>query len=887
MEYTHYNSWTGLPCNCPWGKPHGRIAKLAGQEVNRILKAPDKALRGPRGEEFKSVLPKVVGEDYDSLAPYIANRWKKGDIQFHPGYRDPESQRATESGLYYRNQFRENDPEFQARPVDDHDFPGYTHGWSRLDRPQLQRWNRWYQARQHPTRRGVNVMDPGFTPAEMDRKTQEHQEALERERMLKEDLSQGDIVHKFDDGWHIRHLTSPGTNAEDALEAEGKAMGHCIGSEDQPYLQNAVNGDIDVYSLRDKKGWPHGTWHTNPDGSIAEIHGNNNKSLSPEQHEKYEEWCAANGKDPEPVGHQAEDPNAGDEEIEVPGAEDIDTYLDHHHPYSDAHYYEDAHDYGTVGENTNVYPGEPQWDQVAQNLAYKDPKERQDFYNTVHANGSHHYEPLRKALQDPDLEKYRREFENNHKLHYDAAGNYVYPQYNSDWGINPNKGWQTGWNQVNQPMWTRPNEYSPYGVEPMPDRPEINASWKFGNTPPEIVELGEDEVRTPRTGERPGALWMQSRRPFAYHEDDNQVVIGPRGVFHSQIDPWGYGAHGAILLDGKFKGGHDMIRSWGNVPMHILQAVSDHTGIPIDPDEGSGWKFGANPETGEGYEWNFSEPHVTTKFPEGWDKSFEYNENNTRGRQRIPFAWTHHPEDINDVKLYMGHPGSYHDQLHEMHGIPFEELIGGYGSVKPRSYQTGNGADREQHIEYYTVHDPRAMGSVADELTRHFDVKNNGFKNEPYRKPVPDNDEYDYEMQQGHFGAFEVPEPSPDYRSTKDLVKPEEIEPWEKGQPGKWIGLPSGEVLSWKNQLSPHWHADDENPEWKYDGWPSHDAVLEALDKPYNGDYTYGQIRPSGEVVPYPESMKHPSVSKHMNALKARYPEVYPTGQDPNEWKFS
>jgi hypothetical protein len=866
MEYTHYNSWTGLPCNCPWGAHHSKLSKLAGQETNRILKAPDKAFRTPEGEAFKQILPEVVGEDHDSLAPYIANRFKKGDIQYHPGWDNGYEgyHMGTKPGLYYRNRFRVDDPNFELKPVKSQDRPLYTQGWSPLSDPVLTNWNRWYQARQHPTRRGVNVMDPDFAPHKMDLKVGEHNEALEQERMLREDLSQGDVVHKFPNGWHIRHLNSPGTNAEEALEAEGRAMGHCIGSEDQPYLQNANDRDIEVYSLRDKKGWPHGTWHTNPDGSIAEIHGNDNQRLSDAQHEMYEEWCEKEGKDPTPVGHEAPDPNAGDAEIEVPGAADIDTYMDHHHPYSDNNYYEEAHNYGDVGEETQIYPGEPQWDYIAENLHDKDPKERQDFYNTVHGSGSHHYEPLRAALQaNPEHEKYLKEFEKNHQLHYDTEGNYVYPNYNWEHGRTPNKGWQTGWDRVNRPLWKRPHEIGPYGAPPMHDLPEINA------------------------------------------------------------------------------------------------------------------KIGANPETGEGYEWNFSEPHVTTKFPEGWDESFAYNENNTRGRQRIPFCWTHHPEDINDVKLYMGHPGSYHDQLGEMHGIPFEELIGGYGSVKPRSYQTGNGNDRDQHIEYYTVHDPRAMGSVADKLTKHFDVKNDGFRNEPYRKPVSDQED-EYEMQQGHFGSvqwpepifpfkttralgltdgswrqwdsglahaeymiengikpdqvatyavwypadnhsneagwhdydeyrqdysdiydrlegdgwkfaadFQLPQPHPDYKKPNTEISKEDIEPWRKGNPGKFLVYPDGHVVSWSNHLNPYWH-DDENPANKFDGWPAHDSVANAINRPIQGAgrETIGYIRPNGEIM----GGAGPIPVDHAEAIMKQNPGTFYEQRNnvfDDRWKFA
>lgn len=982
MRPTHHNSWTGLPCNCPWGKRHGKLAKLAGQETNRILKAPDKAFRTPEGEAFKQILPEVVGEDHDSLAPYIANRFKKGDIQYHPGWQSSDGVLNTRPGLYYKNGSQAN-----PLPVASHDQPTFVSGWNPIDTRALSTWNRWYQARQHPTRRGVNIMAPDFTPLEMNKKVSEHTHALEEERMLREELSQGDIVHKFPNGWHVRHLNSPGTDARESLEAEGRAMGHCIGDDSQPYMQNAVDGDVNVYSLRDKKGWPHGTWHTNPDGSIAEIHGNDNQKLSDAQHEMYLEWCDKEGKDPVPRGHEAPDPNAGDAEIEVPGAEDIDTYMDHHHPHSNADYYEDAHEYGTVGEDTNIYPGEPQWGYLAENLHDKDPKERQDFYNTIHSNGSHQFEPMREALAgDPEHEKLLKEFDKNHVLHYDTDGNYVYPSYHGDWGNNPIKGWRTAWDIVNTPLWRRPNErvkprlflprYNPAIPEQDEEddyRPEINA--KVANRP-QIVELGKDEIRDTMPEQMVDQTLLDSRRPFVYHPDDNQIVIGPFGAYHRQIDPNNHGIPGAALYSGFSH--PNTVRSWGKIPNDILEHVSDHLRLPIHPEENQGWRFSANPETGEGYEWNFSEPSVRTVFPEGWEDSFAYNENSTRGRQRIPFCWTHHPEDINDVKLYMGHPGSYHDQLGEMHGIPFEELIGGYGSVKPRSYQTGNREDRDQHIEYYTVHDPRAMGSVADELTKHFDVKNQGFKNEPWRNGDQEDPDYSYEMQQGRFGAvswpepifpfkttralgltdgswrqwdsglahaeymienkikpeqvatyavwypadnhsneagwhdydeyrqdysdiydrlegdgwrfaadFQLPQPHPDYKRPNTEISKEDIEPWKKGNPGKFLVYPDGHVVSWSNHLNPYWH-DDENPANKFDGWPAHDSVAEAIGRPIQGAgrETMGYIRPNGEIM----GGSGPIPTDHAEAVMRQNPGTFYEQRNnvfDDRWKFA
>src|SRR5580692_6179440 len=90
----HRNQWTGRSCNCPWGGKHlsrSRQAswKFSGDNLNRVLKAPDKALRTPEGEEFKEHL-RLLDPEYDSLTPFLAQRFKKGEISVGPHWNDPQ-----------------------------------------------------------------------------------------------------------------------------------------------------------------------------------------------------------------------------------------------------------------------------------------------------------------------------------------------------------------------------------------------------------------------------------------------------------------------------------------------------------------------------------------------------------------------------------------------------------------------------------------------------------------------------------------------------------------------------------------------------------------------------------------------------------------------------
>lgn len=62
------------------------------------------------------------------------------------------------------------------------------------------------------------------------------------------EMPQGRVIYQFDDGWTVQKITE-----EEQLIAEGEAMQHCVGS----YCID--RGDIEILSLRDKRGMPHVT----------------------------------------------------------------------------------------------------------------------------------------------------------------------------------------------------------------------------------------------------------------------------------------------------------------------------------------------------------------------------------------------------------------------------------------------------------------------------------------------------------------------------------------------------------------------------------------------------------------------------------------------------
>lgn len=431
----HYNLRTGKPCNCPYNRTHVRLRKLGGPDLNKVLKAPDKALNTPEGEHFKQELQRVLGDRYDSLAPYMAHRFKRGDIRLGEPqeiHDELAGGRVTRRPLEYytdnlpllqtlrdthkRNEETEIAGEQQNKRdlvQREEELKTYPYGnpdinyeinrlkhelaresihtpsvlkknedarFNRLGR-HLSTWHDWYQAKQHPLRRGVNVMDKDFTPAQMADISYEHRRAVEEEKRIAEHSHSGQVVHEFppDKGgvhgidWdsvvenedRYQNISGPHRNTEereaerrhkldfnpflkkeyDSLESmypktnpprkpgwhikqletpedlcsEGQMMGHCIGG-DQKYGNCLENDLIDVYSLRDPKGGPHVTWHYNSDGSLAEMYGPNDDPIKPEYQDMLNEWGHQVNKETNArsaVGHQEEDP---EEDREVPFA---------------------------------------------------------------------------------------------------------------------------------------------------------------------------------------------------------------------------------------------------------------------------------------------------------------------------------------------------------------------------------------------------------------------------------------------------------------------------------------------------------------------------------------------------------------------------------------
>lgn len=476
LTYTHYNEFTGLPCNCYYGRPK-HMRRTASQAVRQIRNQNQKHFRSEEGQQFLNALEEYAGRHaMEPLVPWIANRYKKGD--------------------------------FQLRPPEGEDGPGRIMRWGRdIDR-DLPGWMQWMQARQHPSRRGVNIME--LDPEEVERRArelrQEIQERQTKQNWLRDYGPGGEHRHTFDPshandedeeellkqhrGWQVHQLISP-----EHAEAESAALGHCIGQDSQNYKRAIDQGRIQAYSLRDKDGYPKVTWHFNEDESLAHIQG---KSGYPQQ--KWRDLISmfneGEGLDDDDGGEGDEHGiDIGDPEIHLPDPGSVEEYMDQFHP--NAELYELAEGHGTLGEDTEVIPGTPDWEDIFEDLTTNlDPARRQEFYQTVlynshthgppdprrgpyvrgHADGLQQEVNSYKRLPDENRDFYDRqieqEWEQAFERSHNAQGVFTQPQY--DWNGRDYE-WQTPWSQVNQPMFTEPP-----GMEEGLDPYERNRRWQQG-----------------------------------------------------------------------------------------------------------------------------------------------------------------------------------------------------------------------------------------------------------------------------------------------------------------------------------------------------------------------------------------------------------------------
>lgn len=95
-----------------------------------------------------------------------------------------------------------------------------------------------------------------------------------------------EILHTFADGYTMANLVDA-----QALKREGKLMGHCVGDEQQNYIERVANHTLQIWSLRDEKNQPHCTIEYLPrEKSILQIKGKQNTGVILKYQPYIQEW---------------------------------------------------------------------------------------------------------------------------------------------------------------------------------------------------------------------------------------------------------------------------------------------------------------------------------------------------------------------------------------------------------------------------------------------------------------------------------------------------------------------------------------------------------------------------------------------------------------------
>jgi hypothetical protein len=305
-----------------------------------------KIFRTPEGQEFLSHLEDLAAKNpaIEGMVPWLASRYKHGDV-----------------GLK------------EVTPISlDGRLPSSEKilGWSGEAEPQgfhneleysAPRWGDWFNARQHPLRRGVNIMEK--TPREVDELARQHRvdvQAKQEKQNWLAGYGGSEPMHVFGPeagpyaGWQVHPV--------DSLEkawGESEALGHCMGNGEHPYAGAIDNGDIQAYSLRDREGYPHVSWHINPSGdSIGHMQG---KSGYPKQ--EYRDLISQFNEHhglPDYEGGEEELPGQNLAEWQAPDPTTLEEYMEQNGPNADL-WDMAAQSEENVGEDTYLRPGTPDW----------------------------------------------------------------------------------------------------------------------------------------------------------------------------------------------------------------------------------------------------------------------------------------------------------------------------------------------------------------------------------------------------------------------------------------------------------------------------------------------------------------------------------------------
>ena len=240
-------------------------------------------------------------------------------------------------------------------------------------------WQKWFNATGSPARQGKNIME--MTPFEVRSASMDHEaylDDIEKTKRYKEyfgKIKDSTKVYDIQDpefeGWTVNQIKD-----WEACEAVGDVLGHCIGSDEQPYKESISNGETPAFMLCDPEGLPHVAWHYNPyDGELAHVQGKSGSLTNTETEKKYRALVTEFNNETERDDHDGTEGSGWvpdppyDHYIQLPApttVEELEGQLDD--PWDFAYGIEDMHDW-RIGEDTEIDMGDPDWAAICEDFA--------------------------------------------------------------------------------------------------------------------------------------------------------------------------------------------------------------------------------------------------------------------------------------------------------------------------------------------------------------------------------------------------------------------------------------------------------------------------------------------------------------------------------------
>lgn len=471
MPY-HYHPWWGIPCTCGWGQSREQEKTASGynsEYIRRLKNQNQKVFRDERGQRFLDALDRFATDhpDAEAMAPWLASRYKKGDVTIAPDgslhyfpydmdetLRDLQNESKQElddipsvtrrhervkqlKDLALQLAFKK----FQQKPwFEKYDSLGRAvmdrSGELRLSPKQLadlamseqphealqnvgrsyqslartiQPWQEWFNARQHPTRHGVDIMQ--HSPRSVDEMARAHQRAMQEAK--KKEYWLESYLDPPEDSWtdesgvpmeppNVQHVFGPEAGPYKGwqvvklspyqAEGDSEALGHCIGDfEDQPYHHNIGTGNIDAYSLRDAEGYPHVSWHINPSrNGIGHLQGRSGeasedyRNLITQFNQQYALPDEEVSQESLPSRDEEEEEPEYDRYYELPAPETIDELIrEENDPWAIAHDDPDAN----IGEHTELEYNAPYWIGIAEDYLGGGAYDNDRFFRVLRERG--------------------------------------------------------------------------------------------------------------------------------------------------------------------------------------------------------------------------------------------------------------------------------------------------------------------------------------------------------------------------------------------------------------------------------------------------------------------------------------------------------------------